>query len=228
MSISVKGDQYHEHKAAITNKCKQRRIIMNEAQVISVNPAEKTLGERLFKEDKFARISRTLSPRRVGTSAKKVLNLALGLNSRVNGAYSAKMLFLRFLCGSVIILSVLLPMHPSDIMAFNFDTYKLMMCILGISMVFGFLSRLTALSGMAWFGYMLYSSIMGGNADILAGATTMIMAIFCVLGPGSYSIDQLTRRGIYKLFRRSPNKRAHHDNGRFDYRAYSSVERRVG
>ena len=198
---------------------------MNEAHVISVDPGVKTLGELRINEDRLAKISRTLTApgRHVATPFEGLFNALFGINKRVNGQFSGKMLLLRVVCGSLLAGTALLPLAPADITSMNIPASALVMAFVGISMVFGFFSRLISLGGACWFGYSLYTSLMGGIPDLTAGALAMVMMIFSVMGPGLYSLDRMMRRGLLRLCRRSRKTRGHG----FDYRAYGVVDRRV-
>ncbi len=203
---------------------------MNDVQVISVNPTKKTLGEKLFKEESFARISRTISSgRKIASPLKKFLNVMFGLNPGVNRLVSVKMLALRIVCGSIMIASVLLPMSPESILALDFGPHSIIMCALGLSLISGMLTRISSLAGIAWFGTLLFNSMMDGTPDVLAGAIAMIMTVFVIMGPGNYSVDQLARRAMFISARRSSRRNNRTDKHEtFGYRAYTSVDRRVG
>lgn len=205
-------------------------IIMNEAQVISVNPGTKTLGELNISENKLSRISRRLTApaRNMVSPFKKIVDLLFGLNSKVNAQFSGKMMLLRLLFGSLLIASVLLPMHPDDILALDFGPHSIALIIFGVSMVFGFLSRLVSLGCAGWFGYRVYASIMVANPDITAVSLLMFAVMFWVLGPGLYSVDQMIRHILFTL---SSKYRQRQIRNRMikasGYRAYSSVADRV-
>ena len=122
---------------------------MNEANVISVDPGVKTLGELCVNDHRLARISRKISGpgRKVAAPFRHIMNLLFGINRRVNSQLSGKMMILRLTCGTMFILMALLPMEMTDILAARFTADSIMLCAIGISMIFGLFSRITTLTG---------------------------------------------------------------------------------
>lgn len=94
---------------------------------------------------------------------------------------------------------------------------------------FGYADAYLVAGGIAWFGTLLFNSMMDGTPDVLAGAIAMIMTVFVIMGPGNYSVDQLARRAMFISARRSSRRNNRTDKHEtFGYRAYTSVDRRVG
>ena len=112
---------------------------MNEANVISVDPGVKTLGELCVNDHRLARISRKISGpgRKVAAPFRHIMNLLFGINRRVNSQLSGKMMILRLTCGTMFILMALLPMEMTDILAARFTADSIMLCAIGISMNVG-------------------------------------------------------------------------------------------
>lgn len=200
---------------------------MSKAQVISVNPGVKTIGE-LSRYDRLARLSRAIAPTGVSHKSlfKKAVNMLFGLNKGVNTQLSGKLMLLRILCGGLMVSSVILPMAPADLFSFNIATESIVMIALGTSLLLGFLSRLTSYAGVAWFGYMLTLSLIEGVPEVSYGALMLLMLVFSVLGPGLFSADQLLRKALFAI-RRSARQRKQKDPTVLDYRAFSQVERRI-
>lgn len=198
-------------------------------QVISVNPSEKTLGEKLFNADRLADITRCIvAPgESIGFSWAKFVNFFFGINKKVGAQLSAKLLLLRVIVGAAMISSVLVPMHPDAVMAFEFEMVEIPVLIFGSTLVLGLFTRLTSAVAAAWFGYVTYITFtigtfnMGEIALILAGVN------FAVLGPGRYGVDQLMRVGLKALSRKLQESRTPGKSATLDYRAYTSVDRRV-
>jgi len=199
---------------------------LNEAHVISVDPGAKTLGEVRINNSQLAKISRTLAApcRLVSAPFKRTLNLLFGINRKVNHQFSVKILLLRIICGvSLLAVTAHITNDPADAAGLTIPAVAAVMVIAGISMVFGFFSRLVSLAAGCWFGYNLYSSLMMGNADLVYGMLTIVMIIFFVLGPGLYSIDRLMHKGLVRLTHLHAKKQ----ENRVDYHAYSTIDRRI-
>jgi len=158
----------------------------------------------------------------------KELNLLFGLNKGVNTQLSGKLLLLRVVCGALMVLTVLLPMTTNEIVSMQFSIRSMVMCLLGVSLLLGFLSRITSYAGVAWFGYNLVTSIMNGTPDMACGALMLLMLVFSVLGPGMFSADQLIRKSVMAARRTARQNRGKVKHGaNLDYRAFSQVEHRI-
>lgn len=201
---------------------------MNETNVISVNPGVKTLGELCVNEHRLARISRKISEpgRKAVAPFRRVLNHLFGINRKVNAQLSGKMMVLRLICGTLFIALALVPMSMSEIREANFTADSIVLCAAGISMAAGLFSRLTTMAGAVWYGISLYNSITVSEPDAASAMLVMVMAIFCVLGPGLYSVDRYLRRAIMALVR-GGKKTRRHERG-ISFRAYGDVDRRIG
>lgn len=200
---------------------------MNEAHVISVDPGVKTLGEICVNNQRLARISRTLSApgRRVVAPFRKIMNILFGINQKVNNQFSGKMMLLRFVCGVLFVASVLVPMDPASILDLQFGVESAMLVGVGISLVLGLFTRLTALAGAVVFGFQVYVALTAGIVEAMPAAIMMLMLFFSVMGPGLYSVDSLMRKGLIKLSRTRARARK---PVAFDYRAYTIIDRRIG
>lgn len=200
---------------------------MNQANVISVNPGVKTLGELHVSDHKIARISRTLAaPRHIANPLRAVTNALLGINSRVNARFSGKMLLIRMIGGALLLFMGLPALAATGFDLTATGTEALIECGAGLLLILGLFCRMSSAAAAGWFGYSFYMSLMAGLPDVGYAALSAVMLIFVVLGPGRFCIDQFIRRGVYALgrLRRSRNRRQHG----LDYRAYAMMDRRVG
>ena len=202
---------------------------MNSVRVISVNPSEKTLGEKLFNQNRLSTISRCLAKpgRKLGFSWAKFANFLFGINRNVNSQLSGKLFLLRLLCGAAVLASVLVPMHPDAVMAFDFELMKVPALLFGTMLVTGLFLRPASVVAAGWFGFIAYRSVMAGAFDLEAASMTLVALIFTVLGPGRYAIDQIFRHAVFALGRINRRKRSRKAGRGLDYRAYVSVDRRV-
>lgn len=197
---------------------------MNEAHVISVNPGAKTLGELRVNDNRLTKISRTIAPHKiVSRPFKRMLNLLFGISSKVNRQFSGKILLLRIVCCCLLAATALIPLSESDLTILNIPPVAVAMVTAGLSIIFGFFTRLVSLTTACWLAYSMYLSILAGDADMTCGAMIMVMLVFTVLGPGLYSIDRLLLKALLRLTRKRKKKL----NSRVDYRAYGIVDRRV-
>lgn len=200
---------------------------MSKVQVISVNPGVKTMGE-LSIYNRLARLSRAIAPTTVRHHSlfKRTINLLFGLNKGVGTRLSGKLMLLRLLCGGLMVSSVAIPMTSAEILSLQMGMESVIMFALGISLMLGFLSRLTSYTGVAWFGYNLALSLIQGVPEVSYGALMLLMLVFSVLGPGLFSADQLLRKALFAM-RRNMRQRRRKDATVLDYRAFAQVERRI-
>lgn len=196
---------------------------MNIANVISVNPGVKTLGELRINDRALGTIGRKLSLKRkkAVSPLKTAVNLALGLNSRVTSFFSGKMMLLRLIFGALFISMALVPMTPEAILSGSFDTVSAVECAVGVSVAFGLFARLASLFATGFFGWIFYLSCEGGNIEWMYAVITAVTLTVCVLGPGMYCIDQFIRRCIYHM----SSRRKEQKNDCMSYNAYLKVDR---
>ena len=203
---------------------------MNQVNIISVDPGVKTMGELNMTEIKIGDISRRFSHSRNSRPAyKKVLNFILGINSKVNDAFSCKMMLVRLLAGCLFIAFSIMPDITGSIDLSSFGPVSVLSLALGITVILGILVRATCASGMLIFGYLFYNSYMAGVADYHMLLLCCISTIIMILGPGRYCIDQFIRRGVSKLSSaaRKRTRRKTEMDMAVSYKAYGSVDRRV-
>lgn len=168
---------------------------MNTANVISVNPGRKTLGE-VNAPLYFERITRTIAQsHKIKKPGIGLLNFILGVNPAVNDSISWKLIALRSVYG--IALSLLAGYFMLQGTA---NTATIAIAATGISLIFGIFSRLCALSCTS---ILIVLSVMGymltGTINTLQISIASFSMIFAVLGPGKFSVDQLIRRSIIRM-----------------------------
>lgn len=200
---------------------------MNQANVISVNPGVKTLGELNIGTSSVAKISRSIvRPVRAGRSAAgAALRLLFGVTPH-GGAFSAKMALLR-LTGAALAISMAL-WQASDVTGL-LATQNLLALVFGLSLISGLFTRIVSALTTAFYGTSLYASVIAGTPVFTAASLAMTALAFTLLGPGRFSIDRLILRGLRALrraLRRQRQRRA--ERRAFDYRAYHYMDRRVG
>ena len=202
---------------------------MTDARIISVNPAEKSVGEKLLNQRRLANLSRCLSNNGCsdGISLGRCVNLFFGLNKKIDMQLSAKLFLFRMVCGVGLVASQLLPMHPDDIMMFDFSLNSLLIMAFGFSIFFGLFTRLSAIAASGWFGYLLYGSIAIGEPDAMLVLLSIISLGLWTFGPGQFSFDQLIRMGLIAIRKRVRKSASAGNSNGLDYRAYSSLEGRL-
>lgn len=197
---------------------------MNQAQVISVNPARKTPGELNISEVKLSKLTRAIAGSgSQRNSLKGFLNFIYGLNSKTSKETSTKLFLLRLLCGGTMLALTV----PSLIAGLD-SIETIAGAAIGVSLISGLFSRVVSACAMFWSGYMAISTFMSGNIDTMPIMSAILMGVFCILGPGRYSIDQLSRNLI--LSRRTARRRRQaqkNNSSALDYRAFITAERRI-
>ncbi|MDE6006262.1 MAG: hypothetical protein K2G67_01755 [Muribaculaceae bacterium] len=202
---------------------------MNNANVISVNPGIKTMGELNIDEITLSRISRTLSnPGQTSSTFKNILNGLFGINSMVTNRWSVKLASVRIIAG-VIMLATGISSLTGMVMSANSGMIGIAATILGASLILGLFSRILSIGAVGVSVVILAESLTAGTVDQMALTMAMVGAIMAIVGPGHYSLDQILRRSLFKLYR----NRNRHDPDRdpakiaFDYSAFASVDIRL-
>lgn len=203
---------------------------MNNANVISVNPGVKTMGELNMPKINLARISRKLT--RPGNNTphfRKALHFALGIDSKTTSRFSGKMAIVRLITGCLFISFGIVPLIESGMNPGACEPIELLSLALGISVFFGFMTRIVTIAATGFFAYLFYTSMTVGEPDMLYLLSGCISAIICVLGPGRYSLDQLMSRGLQGIHTRSRQSGSHRRSMETSvgYNAFGSVDRRV-
>lgn len=200
---------------------------MNQANVISVNPGVKTLGELNVGNSRIARISRRLAQpvRKPASTLRNFFSLVFGISRSDRGAFSSKMVTLRLMAGAMLTGAAV--WHADGFSSLP-PVPVLLMLSLGVSLVLGLFTRIVSAASAVGCGYLLYLSVMAGEPDFLAASACLVSLVFAMLGPGRYSADQLMLKVLAAIRRSSRARRARKASGRaFDYKAYHYMDRRV-
>ena len=104
-------------------------------------------------------------------------------------------------------------------------SHSLIMAALGISIGFGFLTRVTGIAVSAIVGYQAIASFSTLTPDVAAAALASVAFIFAVLGPGKYSCDSYLRNMLRRSM--SNTKKNSTTETGFDYRAYNNIDSRL-
>lgn len=199
---------------------------MNEANVISIDPGAKTLGEQRLGCERLVRISKKIStPGRVAArGVVRMLNIISGINSKIGHQISGKIMLVRMFCGIMFICAALVPKSPESIAALDLSVSEWLMTIAGLSMSFGLLTRPVCLCGAILAGTMFFPTLAEGTPNLYDGAFMMLTFIFGVMGPGMFSVDQLLRNLIGRVTtKRHAPKRLR--RRQIDYHAFGDADR---
>lgn len=200
---------------------------MSKVQIISVNPAKKTLGalhpELLEKVARTCRIPAAPKPQSI---FKTSVNTFFGINKGMTKAVSSRLLLTRVLLGVWFIISGI----TAGIDPFTINL-SMLSTIFGGMLVLGILNRPASLAAAVLFAI----SAVGAATDISGTITlqnfissdpfAILSCILCIsiaiCGPGLFSVDQLIRRSMLHLARtirkRNATRKAER---RLSYRAF--------
>ncbi|MDE7180708.1 MAG: hypothetical protein K2N88_05870 [Muribaculaceae bacterium] len=200
---------------------------MNNANVISVNPGVKTLGELNINEINLARLSRTISNTGRSTSSfKKALDFTFGIGRTTASSMSSRLLAVRTVAGSLFSAFGTLSLAGSSMIALP-HLLAVSSLVLGLSLLTGLCTRIASLAAAAMAFIASYSALMSGTLDSTALLVAVSGVVFCVLGPGRYSADAYLRSGLHRIYRNmhryDPERNA--DKLNFEYNAFSAVDR---
>ncbi|MBD5357627.1 MAG: DoxX family protein [Bacteroides sp.] len=193
---------------------------MNNSDIISVNPAQTTLGS-IHLEMAENLLTNSVSLNADSSShSNDVINFAFASRRPGNSRYNIGILMLRLLFAAVLIVSgsfILIKEIPSPTNYFSSYAVGLAEIIIGGMLAAGILSRFAAAVGIVGFGFIATNAILAG----VFNSTSLMMCLACVaiaiLGSGRISCDYLVRKAIinYKVRRRERLA-----ENRMSYRAY--------
>lgn len=207
---------------------------MNPANVISVNPSRKTLGEICVNSEKLRGISRAIAgtPTISHTECSKrnrasqFINFIFGINSSTNSKVSTKLTIVRLICGAALLFT-----YGTAFLAGDDSISTLALCIAGSSIVLGLFTRISSTLALGWLAYTFALSVQTQAPDISYMLPALVCGIFTILGPGKFSFDQLMRYALRKLFKVN-NKQSASSHvkpaANMSYRAYSMADRYAG
>lgn len=202
---------------------------MNNANVISVNPGIKTMGELNIEEITLSRISRTISnPGQKSSTFKHILNATFGINSDVTSRWSAKLASIRVAAGSIMLALGAFSLQGAQA-GMAPQALGIVSIALGVSLILGLFTRLISIGALGVAIAIAFESISGGALDSTALTVALSGIIMGILGPGHYSLDQIMRKGLYTLYRNRNRHDPDRDPSRiaFDYSAFASVDTRL-
>lgn len=203
---------------------------MNLAQVISVNPSVKTLGELSAPSEKYmSGISRALSnpEKRVSSLFVGMVNMISGINSKTNKQLSYKVLYIRLIIGLMLIAFSINPMVSQPVSALSVTT--VLTFLLGCTIIAGFLTRPATIGAALFFSTMFIQSISSGSVDNMSGLMMVMMLVISIMGPGMFSLDRIIRRNLLSMRGKIQTKKF---NSRYNgtsvyYTAYADIEKRT-
>lgn len=172
---------------------------MNISNIISVDPAQKTLG--YIHSELTGRLLRNsgISRNREPSHSQYALNLIFASSSPGGWKYGICLLVLRLFFAAIMIVSgsfilsgeIYPPAFPIPS-----DIYAISQIIIGGMLAFGFFSRFAMLAGFTGYAYIAGCKILAGVFSISSLMLCMACLIFFILGTGRLSLDFLIRMGI--------------------------------
>lgn len=202
---------------------------MNNANVISVNPGIKTMGELNIEEINLSRISRTLSnPGQANSTFKSILNATFGIDSNVTTHWSSKIAAIRILSGLILLSTGIVSLTGGQL-GLAEHTMSVISIVLGASLIMGLLTRLVSAGALIAGIVVMAESLSAGTLNPASVTVALSGAVMGILGPGHYSVDQILRRGIFRLYRNRHRNDPERDPSKiaFDYSAFASVDFRM-
>lgn len=180
---------------------------MSQASVISVNPAQSTIGD--LNPDATARILRSRMIERSidNPSFKKVLNAAFALGGSRGISNGVSLLLLRSLAGILLLLSGVsaaiggvIPFgEVLESVQFVASPLAILQIAAGCALCLGMLTRLV-LSGIAAAAAAMFFAGLSSGAFLQPEAMlTVVSLVFAITGAGTHSVDALLRSSIFRV-----------------------------
>lgn len=196
---------------------------MNISNIISVDPAQKTLGYihseitgRLLRNSGIARNNEP-------SHSQYLLNLIFASASPGGWKYGICLLILRLFFAAIMIVSgsfILSGEINAPALPIPAEVYAISQIVIGGMLAFGFFSRFAMLAGFTGYAHIATCKIIAGIFSMSSLMLCMACLIFFILGTGRISIDFLIRTGIIRHIRRRRRRLA---ILRLSYRAYASM-----
>lgn len=172
---------------------------IKDINVISVNPAKKSLGalhpELLGRMMKSCRI-----PKKIVSASgfSPIVNFIFGINKSVTTGWSGKLFVIRLLVSAYLIFNGI--GSAPDFSAFNIAGVQI---ILGGMLFLGLFARIASIASAGIFGWNAISFLASApEAAVMPDTSLILSAVLCVIaaitGPGRFSIDQLIRRSLVR------------------------------
>lgn len=191
-------------------------------KVISINPSVKTLGELNLPSMNLECLSRSFSNPGIKSTAKSDLTgLFFGTSHKTGKWMQFKVLAIRIICAALLVYTGLIEGIPHNIN----NIESIIMLTAAGSMALGFMMRpLTVIAA----AFLIFTGTWRSASDAIDMTTlfqTAACLVPCILGSGRISIDSIITRYIGR--RKAMNRRRSRSR-EMDYRAYSTLERRLG
>lgn len=174
---------------------------MNISEIISVDPAQKTLGYlhyeftgRLLRNSGIARNNEP-------SHSKYLLNLIFASSSPGGWKYGICLLILRLFFAAIMIVSgsfILSGEINAPTTLIHPEIYAISQIVIGGMLALGFFSRFAMLAGFSGYAYIATCKIISGIFSISSLTLCMACLIFFILGTGRLSLDFLIRTTILR------------------------------
>lgn len=188
------------------------------AEIISVDPAELTLGA--LHPEFTARMARKVNVDAPSVSKKAWLNLIFACSTPGVARNSRNMLLLRVCFAALLIVSgafILSSEIISPLAGYSPELFAALEIAAGSLLALGLFTRFAMFAAVVGFGYMSFMSISAGVFDMQSLLSCLASLSFFLLGAGRYSADFLLRKSIIlNAARRRRQRRA----DRMSYKAY--------
>lgn len=159
---------------------------MNRAKVISVNPAQKTLGSMLEAGLAPGTLGRRILATTSATPrALPVAQFLLGVGPKTGKSSSKKMLVIRLVVGSILIAVALFASTGG--MTFP----AIVALAAGASTIIGFMTRPVNTAAAVIAARQAILAAVGGALDETAILSALLYATVAIAGPGLFSLDAL-------------------------------------
>ena len=196
---------------------------MNISNIISVDPAQKTLGylhyEITGRMLRNSGIARNNEP----SHSNYMLNLVFSSSSPGGWKYGLCLLLLRLFFAAIMIVSGSFilsgEINPPSV-PIPAEIYAISQIVIGGMLALGFFSRFAMLAGFTGYAYIAACKIMAGVFSISSLMLCMACLMFFIIGTGRLSLDFLTRMAILRQQCRRRRKLAAR---RLSYRAYATM-----
>lgn len=176
---------------------------MSDVKIISVHPAEKTLGalhpEVIERMKRVARFN-VLSCRNE-RKLRSRLNFFFAVNGKMSRSISRKLVIIRIIAG------LLVAGAPFIGFSGMLDPLSIVMISLGVLLAFGFMTRFVSLGIAAVMLYDFAMTFMPSSPDITLLFAALPYIGLALLGGGHHGLDALLRHRIYRRMARRREQR---------------------
>lgn len=182
---------------------------MNRAKVISVNPAQKTLGSMLEASLAPGTLGRRILATTSATPrALPVAQFLLGVGPKTGKSSSKKMLVIRLVVGSILIAVAIFASTGGMTLP------AIVALAAGASTIIGFMTRPVNTAAAVIAARQAILAAVGGALDETAILSALLYATVAIAGPGLFSLDALMSKRPARKERPAPRREA------MSYKAY--------